>query len=203
MRTRFGQRIAATLLSLAAVSTACAISTANAATVDVSGVKLEDSVSLKGETLQLNGAGIRFKAIFKVYTAGLYLGKKAGTPEEVLAATGSKRVTITMLRDIDANELGKLFTRGVEDNSPRAEFSQLIPGLLRMGQMFADQKTLKTGDTFTIDWIPGTGTVITVRGAMQGDPIKEVAFFNALVRIWLGPSPADYRLKDALLGRSS
>jgi hypothetical protein len=203
MRTRFRQRIAATLLSLAAVSTACAISTANAATVDVSGVKLEDSVSLKGETLQLNGAGIRFKAIFKVYTAGLYLGKKAGTPEEVLAATGSKRVTITMLRDIDANELGKLFTRGVEDNSPRAEFSQLIPGLLRMGQMFADQKTLKTGDTFTIDWIPGTGTVITVRGAMQGDPIKEVAFLNALVRIWLGPSPADYRLKDALLGRSS
>jgi hypothetical protein len=203
MRTRFRQRIAATLLSLVAVSTACAISAANAATVDVSGVKLEDSVSLKGETLQLNGAGIRFKAIFKVYTAGLYLGKKAGTPEEVLAATGSKRVTITMLRDIDANELGKLFTRGVEDNSPRAEFSQLIPGLLRMGQMFADQKTLKTGDTFTIDWIPGTGTVITVRGAMQSDPIKEVAFFNALVRIWLGPSPADYRLKDALLGRSS
>ena len=203
MRTRFRQRIAATLLSLIAISTACTISAANAATVDVSGVKLEDSVSLKGETLQLNGAGIRFKAIFKVYTAGLYLGKKAGTPEEVLAATGSKRVSITMLRDIDANELGKLFTRGVEDNSPRAEFSQLIPGLLRMGQMFADQKTLKTGDTFTIDWIPGTGTVITVKGAMQGDPIKEVAFFNALVRIWLGPSPADYRLKDALLGRSS
>jgi hypothetical protein len=30
-----------------------------------------------------------------------------------------------------------------------------------MGQMFADQKQLKTGDTFTIDWLPGTGTLIT------------------------------------------
>ena len=204
MNPRFRHRVALTLTA-AIVSTVAITSTgtAIAATVDVSGVKLEDSISLKDSTLQLNGAGIRFKAIFKVYTAGLYLGKKAGTPEEVLAATGSKRVTITMLRDIDANELGKLFTRGVEDNSPRAEFSQLVPGLLRMGQMFADQKTLKTGDTFTIDWIPGTGTITTVRGAVQGDPIKEVAFFNALLRIWLGPSPADYRLKDALLGRAS
>ena len=37
----------------------------------------------------------------------------------------------------------------------------------------------------------------------QGEPIKEQAFFNALLRIWLGPSPADYKLKDALLGISS
>ena len=32
-------------------------------------------------------------------------------------------MTITMLRDIDANELGKLFTRGMEDNSPKARFA--------------------------------------------------------------------------------
>ena len=171
------------------------------AQVDVSGVKLEDSIQLQGAPLQLNGAGIRYKAVFKVYTAALYLGKKASTPEEVLAAAGAKRVTITMLRDIDANELGKLFTRSVEDNSPRSEFSQLIPGLLRMGQMFADQKQLKAGDSFTIDWLPGSGTLITVRGVPQGEPIKEVAFFNALLRIWLGPNPADWKLKDALLGR--
>ena len=36
----------------------------------------------------------------------------------------------------------------------------------------------------------------------QGEPIKEVAFFNALMRIWLGPAPADWKLKDALLGKS-
>jgi len=175
---------------------------ASAAQVDVAGVKLEDGLELRGSKLHLNGAGVRYKAVFKVYTAGLYLGQKAGTPEEVLAATGPKRMTITMLRDIEANELGKLFTRGVEDNSPRSEFAQLVPGLLRMGQMFADQKVLKTGDTFTIDWLPGTGTVITVRGVAQGEPIKEVAFFNALMRIWLGPAPADWKLKDALLGKS-
>jgi len=174
---------------------------ASAAQIDVAGVKLDDAIDLRGSKLQLNGAGVRYKAVFKVYTAGLYLGKKVETTEEVLAAPGAKRMTVTMLTDIDANELGKLFTRGVEDNSPKGEMSQLIPGLLRMSRVFFDQKQLKPKDTFTIDWIPGTGTVISVKGVPQGDPIKEQAFFNALARIWLGPNPADWKLKDALLGR--
>ena len=186
---------------LAALAFACAVLGASAAQVDVAGVKLNDTLDLRGSTLQLNGAGVRYKAVFKVYTAGLYVGKKVSTPEEALAAPGPKRVAITMLRDIDANELGKLFTKGVEENSPKSEMVNLIPGLLRMGQMFADQKQLKTGDTFTVDWLPGTGTVITVRGVAQPDPIKEQAFFNALLRIWLGPVPADWKLKDALLGK--
>ena len=186
---------------LAALAFACAVLGVSAAQVDVAGVKLNDTLDLRGSTLQLNGAGVRYKAVFKVYTAGFYVGKKVSTPEEALAAPGPKRVAITMLRDIDANELGKLFTKGVEENSPKSEMVNLIPGLLRMGQMFADQKQLKTGDTFTVDWLPGTGTVITVRGVAQPDPIKEQAFFNALLRIWLGPVPADWKLKDALLGK--
>ena len=173
---------------------------ASAAQIDLAGVKIEDNLDLGGSKLQLNGAGIRFKAVFKVYTASLYLGKKASTMEEVLAGPGPKRMAITMLRDIDANELGKLFTRGVEDNSPKSEMVQLIPGLLRMSQVFSEQKNLKAGDTFTIDWVPGKGTLIAVKGVQQGEPIKEQAFFNALLRIWLGSSPADYKLKEALLG---
>lgn len=180
---------------------ALAALTASAAQIDIAGVKLDDTIELRGDKLQLNGAGVRYKAVLKVYAAGLYLGTKAATPEAVLAATGVKRVSITMLRDIDANEFGRLFTRGVEDNSPKSEMSQLVPGLLRMGQMFADLKQLKTGDLVTIDWIPGTGTVVTVRGVPQTDPVKEQAFFNALLRIWLGQTPADWQLKEALLGK--
>lgn len=174
---------------------------AAAATVEIAGVKMEDQIDLRGSKLVLNGAGVRYKAVFKVYTAGLYLGKKAGTPEEVLAAPGAKRMQITMLREIDSNELGKLFTRGVQDNAPKTEMSKLIPGLIKMGQIFSDQKKLVAGDVFLIDWVPGTGTVITVKGVPQGEPFKEPEFFNALLRIWLGPVPADWKLKDALLGK--
>lgn len=176
---------------------------AHAAVVEVNGVKFEDTLNLRGSTLVLNGAGTRYRAIIKVYAAGLYLSKKAETPEEVLAMPGGKRMTITMLRDIDATELGKLFTRSVEDNVSRTDFSKVVAGLVRMGQMFADQKKMAAGDTFTIDWIPGTGTVITVKGVVQGEPYKEPEFFVAMMSIWLGKSPADRLLKEALLGKKA
>ena len=174
-----------------------------AATVELSGVKVADPVEVQGSKLQLNGAGIRYKAIFKVYVAGLYLDKRASSPEEVYATPGAKRISITLLREIDANELGKNFTRGLEDNTPRSDMAKLIPALVRMGQIFSDQKKLLPGETFTLDWIPDTGTVVTVKGKVQGEPFKEVEFFNALLRIWLGPQPADGKLKEALLGKAS
>ena len=174
---------------------------AHAQPVVVSGVKYEDTADLRGQKLQLNGAGIRYKAVFKVYTAGLYLPKKAGTPEEILAMPGAKRMSITMLRDIDSSELGKLFTRGVEDNTDRAAVPRLIPGLVRMSQLFTDVKKLNAGDSFTIDWVPGTGTIISVKGVPQGEPFREPEFYGALLRIWLGPTPADWKLKEALLGK--
>ena len=168
---------------------------------DIAGIKLDNPVEVAGSKLALNGAGVRYKAVFPVYVAGLYLSQKAGTPEEVLAAPGPKRISITMLRSIDSAELGKLFVRGVEDNSPKSEMSKLVPGLMRMSQIFYDQKTLAKGDVFTIDWIPGTGTVISVKGKPQGEPFKEQEFFNALMRIWLGPNPAEWKLKESLLGK--
>ena len=166
-------------------------------------VKYEEAASVQGKPLLLNGAGIRYKAVFKVYTAGLYLEKKAQTPQDIQALKGPKRMRIVMLREIDSAELGKLFSRGMEDNMDRAAFSKLVPGVMRMSQIFSEHKKLLPGEEFMIDWIPGTGTVLTVKGQVQGEPFKEPEFFNALLGIWLGPQPADWKLKDALLGKAS
>lgn len=166
-------------------------------------VKYEEAASVQGKPLLLNGAGIRYKAVFKVYTAGLYLEKKAQTPQDIQALKGPKRMRIVMLREIDSAELGKLFSRGMEDNMDRAAFSKLVPGVVRMSQIFSEHKKLLPGEEFMIDWIPGTGTVLTVKGQVQGEPFKEPEFFNALLGIWLGPQPADWKLKDALLGKAS
>jgi hypothetical protein len=167
----------------------------------VASVKYDDAISVSGSELHLNGAGVRYKAVFKVYTAGLYLEKKAHTVQEINALKGPKRLSITMLREIDSQELGKLFSRGMEDNMDRAAFSKLIPGVMRMSKIFSDHKKLAAGDVFSIDWIPGTGTVITVKGQPQGEPFKEPEFFQALMGIWLGNTPADWKLKSALLGK--
>ncbi|WP_395700526.1 chalcone isomerase family protein [Aquabacterium sp.] len=174
---------------------------ASAQHFDTANVKYEPSAQVGGATLQLNGAGIRYKAFFKVYTAGLYLNAKASTPEAVLANTGPKRLHIVMLREIDGNELGKLFTRGMEDNAPREMFAKSIPGTIRMGEIFSTRKKLTAGENFSVEYVPGVGTTVLVNGKPAGESIKEPEFFSSLLMIWLGKQPADRTLKESLLGR--
>ena len=174
-----------------------------AATQVIHGVKIEDSANVGGTTLQLNGAGTRYKGPFKVYVGDLYTAKKVGSLEELVAAPGPKRLTMTFLREIEAGPFGKLLTRGVEDNVSKTEMSKLVPGLIRMGDIFTVNKLLVPGDVITIDWIPGTGMVVTAKGKVQGEPFKEPEFFKAIMSIWFGQSPADWRLKDAMLGVKS
>ena len=68
-----------------------------ASTIEVGGVKFDHSVQVGNAKLQLNGAGVRYKAIFKVYAAGLYLSSKAVTPEAVIAAPGPRLMKICLL----------------------------------------------------------------------------------------------------------
>lgn len=171
--------------------------------VEVGGAKFQDITEVHGMPLVLNGAGVRYKAIFKVYAAGLYLEKRASTPEQVLATPGAKRMQLVLLRDVDAGEMGNLFVRGVNENTPKSDLVKLIPGLVSMGKIFADQKKITSGDVLTLDWIPGIGTVVSAKGVQQGEPIKEPEFFGALLRIWLGTNPPDWKLKSALLGLAS
>lgn len=181
---------AALLLSLAAA----------AATVELHGVKIEDTMTVGGVKLELNGYGTRYKGPFKVYVGDLYTTKKVGSLEELIAAPGPKRLTMTFVREIEAGPFGKLLTRGVEDNVSKAEMSKLVPGLIRMGDIFTVNKVLRVGDTIFLDWIPGTGMVITAKGLVQGEPFKEPEFYKAIMSIWFGTSPADWRLKDGMLG---
>ena len=189
----------ALLLTAALASFATHAQDRPAEATQVQGVSYAPTLQLQGKALQLNGAGTRYKAVFKVYTAGLYLEKTAHSLQDIAALPGPKRISVTMLRDIDSAELGKLFARGMEDNMERAAFSRLVPGVMRMSDIFTQHKKLLTGETFTVDWIPGQGTVVTVKGQPQGEAFKEPEFFNALLGIWLGPKPADQQLRKALL----
>lgn len=189
------------LVAAAALSLAAPLSVHAADVTEVGGVKYDNTVTLANAKLQLNGAGVRYKFV-KVYTAGLYLGAKATTPEAAIAAPGPRRMHIVMLREINADELGRLFTKGMEQNASREEFSKVIPGVIKMGEIFAARRKLASGDYFYIDYVPGVGSSIVINGKPASEPIKEPEFFQALMKIWLGKSPADAQLKDALLGKA-
>ena len=43
----------------------------------IEGVEFQPTARVGGQVLQLNGAGLRTRAFFKVYAAGLYVPQKA------------------------------------------------------------------------------------------------------------------------------
>lgn len=173
---------------------------AYAQAVEVAGIKLDETVHVANTDLKLNGAGIRYKAIFKVYVAGLYLKDKKATVPEILAEPGPRRVTLVMLRDLSNEDFGRGFMAGIHQNTDKNEKAKLTSQFLRFGLLFASVPELKKGDVMVCDWVPGVGTVVALNGKQMGEPYPDIAFNNALLRIWLGDHPVDSGLKKAMIG---
>ncbi len=167
--------------------------------VSVGGSKFPLSASVSGQTLQLNGAGIRYKAIFKVYTAGLYLPKPSKNVDDILNMTGPKRVTMLFLRELDAKEFGKLMISGVENNvKDKKLLAAAMPGLLKMGDVFSRYKKVGPGDDVFFDLNADNSVSLHVRGKSEAIP-GGTDFYEAILLVWLGKNPVDWKLKEALL----
>lgn len=181
-----------------------AVASAGAQAAEVGGIKLDDRLRLApgAPELVLNGAGIRTRMIFKVYVAGLYLPEKKGTTGEVLALAGPKRVAMTMLRDLSAQQLSEALADGIRNNSSAAEQEALEA---RIDELLAIMNSLgeaKKGDAILLDFLPASGTRIVVNRQPRGKPITGDDFYRALLRIWLGDKPVDDDLKKGMLGQA-
>lgn len=168
---------------------------------DVSGVKVDDTTTVAGKNLVLNGAGMRKKFVINVYVAALYLSEKKSNPADVQALSTPKRVTLYIQREVNSDEFGQLFITSMNKNSTKEEKAKVINQTGKFGEMFASLEKVKKGDVIHLDWIPGQGTVTTVNGKVTGETLPDIAFYNAVLRIWLGEAPAQDDLKDALLGK--
>ena len=174
-----------------------------AVAAEINGVKFADTVKVGGSDLKLNGLGMRTKVVFKVYAAGLYLTEKKTTPADILAVQGPRRVTLVMMRDLTSDDFGQAFMTGLNNNLSQAEKTKIVSQISKFGEMFASIDGLKKGDVLNIDWIPATGTQTELNGKKIGETVPDVAFYNAILRIWIGDKPADSSLKPALLGARS
>ena len=162
-------------------------------------VSLPDTVRLEGTgaELQLNGLGYRTKFVFRIYVGALYTEKKVTTRDEVQALTGPKRVVMHMVyEEVSADKMASAWRDGFEDNNSDEKLAVLQD---RLQVLIGYFDTLKAGDVILLDYIPGTGTRVTIRGEHKGD-IPGEDFYAALLDVWLGDEPADDDLKDAMLG---
>jgi hypothetical protein len=161
---------------------------------EVAGVTLPDTVDVAGQTLRLNGAGLRTRFFFSVYVIGLYLPRPARTPREALDGDGPKRIVLHLLRALDGPEIADAIADGFARNSKPA-MPQLRERLTRFEGMFP---SVKAGETIDLT-VAGGKTTVAVQGTERGS-IDGADFGRALLAVWLGPDPVDAELRTQLLG---
>lgn len=190
----------ATARLLAAGALWCGVLAAAAQPVELESVKLEPSVQVGGSALQLNGAGVRTRAVFKVYVAGLYVPQKANSAATLLAQKGPRRIALTMLRNVDAETFGNALNEGLRNNHTEAQIAGFKTQIDALNANLKAVGEAKKGDVIHFEYLPDAGTRITVNGQPRGTAIAGEDFFTAVMRVWLGDKPVDAGLKKGLVG---
>ena len=170
---------------------------AAAQAVEVGGVNLPDKASVGGQELVLNGAGVRTRAIFKVYVGSLWLPAKATTAAAVLEK-GPRRIQMNLLRDLSADQLVGALVDGLKDNNTPAELAAVQAQSDQLVSIMKSFGEVKEKDVVTLDFIDGA-TRIALNGAAKGS-IPGEPFNRALTKIWIGDKPAQADLKKGMLG---
>lgn len=174
---------------------------ASANAAEIAGVSFDDKVKLGDSELVLNGAGMRNKLMFKVYAMGLYLPQRADTSSDVLISTGPRRIQIVTLREISGEQLAEALMEFLHLNLSAAELEKLNPRIetLRSTMLSIGKSPERT--RIRLDYLPASGTRLTVGGEQKGTDIPGEDFFTALLKVWFGKHVAQESLRDALLGR--
>ncbi len=162
---------------------------------EVAGVKFPETVSVEGKELKLNGAGLRTKAIFKVYAAGLYVETPSKDGAQIVSSDQIKRVRLTMLRDLEKQKITDAISDGIEKNNK----AQLAALKARLDTFNAAIPDLKKGDELVLTYVPGKGTSVQSKSG-QEISVEGKDFADALFGVWLGKNPVDGDLKDGMLG---
>jgi hypothetical protein len=161
-------------------------------------LQFADKVTLAETSLQLNGIGFRTKFFFKIYIGALYTVNRAATRDDVVSQPGPKRVLMHFVYDeVESAKLVAAWDEGFEANTSPAQLENLRGRIEKFNALFP---TVHAGDEVLLDYIPNTGTQVTINGELRG-VIEGGDFNTALLDIWLGEEPADESLKEAMLGQ--
>ena len=165
---------------------------------EVAGVKIDEQIKIGSNELVLNGAGLRTKVFIKVYVGALYVTQKASTATDLLDASSPRRMSLRLLRDLDADSLYGALRDGLKDNNSEAELLALKAPVDQFAELMKKIGNARSGDTVAIDFT-ADGVGVSLNGEARGK-VSNPAFARALLKVWLGDNPVDASLKKALLG---
>ncbi len=175
---------------------ALSITSGHAATI--SGIVVPETYNVNGQTLRLNGAGLRTLTIFQVsiYVAALYVLQPSHDAETIQAEPGAKVIVLHFLHDASKAQVEAEFRKGEQLNCGKGECDPAdVPDFERL---IAASPAVKVGDTSTYIYTPNRVRVLA-NDRQIGD-FTDADLSRRLLIGFIGPHPPSESLRDALLG---
>lgn len=177
----------------------------SASALEIAGVRVPEKVQMGELPLVLNGAGSRFMAgIIDVYVIALYMPDNRHTVAEILDAGRTKNVTIWFLTPlgikVTSEQLLDATYKLMSENMEAGDLKKLDASWKQFAALFDAVKEFRKEDVLSVDYQPGKGMRISMNGKLLGT-IADPDFMRAFLLVWLGAQPAQFDLKDKLLGQ--
>ena len=162
------------------------------------GVTFPDTYPAAGQTLVLNGMGLRTLTVFNVraYAAGLYLPQKSGDARAIMASPGPKVILLQFLHAASKAQIEKQYREGETKNCGHGECAPADEGDYE--RLIAATPAAAVGDTLAYV-VSSRG----VRALFNNRVIGEFANPDLGLRLlagFIGNAPPSEDLKRHLLG---
>jgi len=186
--------------ALVAMTGAVGAGGARAQAREAEGFRFEATLRLGGADLVLNGVGVRRRFFLPVYVGALYVPQRSSDPETLLAQRGPRRMSMRFVRDVEA----ELFMNSLDVGMRRHYSPQQLEVWREQWQtltaVIANIVVARRADHVTWDYTPHAGARVMQNSVAITPTMSGEDFYNAVLRVWLGPHPADAELKRGLLG---
>lgn len=149
--------------------------------------------------LKLNGASMRILyGVVDTYVGKLYVENPVTDAAALIAADEYKRMVFqVVLKRVSGRRMATAMYEALQLNTTREEAKRLETRVQQIVKMFDTRFT--KGENGYIEWVPGQGSRVVVRGEVKGIiPGKDL--YDAILRIWIGDNPVGASFKRQVLG---
>lgn len=168
-----------------------------AQTSNIEGIDFPDELSIKDETLLLNGGGLREKLGFlDLYVGGLYLSANSSDANQIVTSGNSMAIRIVIASRLVSRDR---FIEALEEGFKNTTVGKYTPMQIKSFKEYLSD-AFEPGDEIILVYSSDEERTYLyknteIRGEFSGLPFKQ-----ALFGIWLGDKPAQESLKKEMLG---
>ncbi|HEY9035258.1 MAG TPA: TonB family protein [Pseudomonadales bacterium] len=155
------------------------------------------SSSVQAADLRMNGVGIHYAVTEEIYIGALFLEAPASTAEQAINMPGAKRMEMRILAESwRPRSFATAWLQLLNINNPPDEVNAMASEVQAFSNVLEDK--LEFGDSLSIALNPGKGITMAIDDVAVAH-IDNEAFFNLLLRCWLGKrSPSNDFTRDLL-----